>query len=108
MAVFGKRVLFSLHNFVQSWPEHGFDQEVGVFFGPKIRFCYRTTAIANGPFVALGKTVDFAPSDLICQKIVLSRYQNSTLDHVGIYKKMWVYACYISIKRESEKDFFIR
>ena len=40
------------------------------FFGPKIRIlaeksalCYRTPDFINSPFVALGKTVDFAPSD---------------------------------------------
>ena len=41
------------------------------FLGPKIRisalnsvFCYRTPDFVDGPFVALGKMVDFASSDL--------------------------------------------
>ena len=60
------------HILAQKWPwlKHGFDQEVGVFLGPKIRisarkfvFCYRTPDFVDGPFVALGKTVDLALSD---------------------------------------------
>ena len=36
--LFWKMVLFSLHNFFQSWPGPGVQQEVNLFFGPKSRF----------------------------------------------------------------------
>ena len=32
-------------------------------FGPKSVFCYRTPDFVKGPFVALAKAVDLAPSD---------------------------------------------
>ena len=32
-------------------------------FGPKVRFCYRTPDLVNGPFVALGDSFDLAPPD---------------------------------------------
>ena len=34
-----------------------------LFLARKTVFCYRTPDFANGPFVALGETVDLAPSD---------------------------------------------
>ena len=47
--LFGKRVLFCLHNFSWSWPEHG---------------CHMTPNFDNGLFVALGETVHLPPWDL--------------------------------------------
>ena len=44
-------VLFSLHNFFQSWPGPGVQQEVN------LDFCHTTPILVNGPFVALGETV---------------------------------------------------
>ena len=39
--LFGKRVLFCLHNFVWSWLKHVVQPEVNVFFGPKPRISER-------------------------------------------------------------------
>ena len=45
----------------KSWLEHGLNLEVSFFGAEKSVFYYRAPDFANGPFVALGKTVDFGP-----------------------------------------------
>ena len=50
-----------MYNFAWSWLEHGLNLEVSFFGAEKSVFYYRAPDFANGPFVALGKTVDFGP-----------------------------------------------
>ena len=70
---FGKNADFgpNLAAFARSWPEHGFALEVNsCYWSPKFRilgrksiFCFWAPDFVNEQFVALGKTVHFAPSD---------------------------------------------
>ena len=56
---------FSFHNFARSWLGCGVHQEVYVFLGfqPETPFFDRALDFVNGPFVALGETVDLALSE---------------------------------------------
>ena len=48
--LFWKRILFCLHNFSRSWLEHGVQQEVVVFFGPRnLNFWPKTLIFAIRP-----------------------------------------------------------
>jgi len=70
----GKGYFFSAHHCLvvaRTW----FPSRSKRFLGPKnsdfgpqkiLFFCYRTLDFFNGPFVALGETVDFALWDLLC------------------------------------------
>ena len=65
--LFGKRVLFCLHDFSRAWLENGVHWEVNPLLGPKTRISAQNSVFFTGfcqwPLVALGKTVHFTPWD---------------------------------------------